>query len=120
MKMHEAIFNAAYQGGLDAAEKWAALQEEPEPSADLVFAAIDAAFPLLLEASRPRLPKAMSKVPKLGTTYFIPILNSGKLFEQYEWHDTREDQLELDNHLCYATRKDAKTVAKAMLALVRP
>lgn len=50
MDANDTIFNPAYDAAYAAAETWCREQKEPVPSVDAVFAALDAAFPLLLAA----------------------------------------------------------------------
>ena len=119
MNKHDAIFNAAYQAGLDAAEKWASDQEEHEPSADLVFAAIDAAFPMILEAAKPKLPPAMKEAPEVMMLYFTPLLSPIQGYQSHQWVNTPGQLKTLAAGLCFATSDDAQTVTDAMLALVR-
>lgn len=71
-------------------------------------------------AARKRLPRAMTKAPKEGSEYWVADPSDRDYFARFYWFGHDADNRFLERGLCYATRKDAKTVANAMLALVRP
>lgn len=68
------------------------------------------------EASKPTLPKAMTEAPEMGSGYWAI---DPRVWVYTYWEGRDLDFSRLKDGLCHATREDVKTVADAMLALVR-
>ena len=70
--------------------------------------------------SRPVLPEPMTEAPQMGTDYYTPSSRHPGLFDEVEWAGDACDLRWLEGRLCYATKEDAATVAKAQLELLNP
>ena len=71
------------------------------------------------EASKPTLPKAMTEAPEEGDCFWLVDIHWGIGGVCLKWKNKVPYLVWLAEGLCYATKEDAQTVAKAMLALTR-
>ena len=79
----------------------------------------EAKHSLILAATKLKPPKAMTEAPRRGAIYWTPVFHSYRMVDDRAWNGLAPEICLLKNNMCYATRVDAKTVADAMLALVR-
>ena len=79
----------------------------------------EAKHSLILAATKPKPPKAMTEAPEEGDCFWLVDIHWGNGGVCLKWKNKGQYLAWLALGLCYATEANAKTVADAMLALVR-
>ena len=60
-------------------------------------------------------PEPLREEPEAGTDFFLAVPNSERLHYTFRWDGAEVTRLWLKSGLCFATKEDAITAAKAML-----